>query len=178
MEFLTTKLEGLKLVKLTKNTDLRGFFSRLFCNKEFAKENLNFSIDQINYSFNRLKGTLRGLHFQKAPYEEKKIIFCVRGKAFDVVVDIRKGSKTFGKYETFLLSEETDEIILIPKGMAHGFQTLEDNTDLLYFMNGIYNKESASGVTWNDNKLKIPWPLENKIISEKDKNLKSLKELV
>ncbi len=178
MKLLSTKLEGLKFIKFDKNSDLRGYFSRLFCLKELAMNNLTFTIDQINYSSNLSKGTLRGLHFQKAPFQEKKIIFCVKGSVFDVIVDIRKDSKTFGKYETFSLSEGTDEVIFIPKGMAHGFQTLENNTDLLYFMDGIYNKESESGVIWNDDELKIPWPVKNKIISEKDKNLNFLKDLV
>ena len=123
----------------------------------------------MNHSFNNLKGTIRGMHFQKEPHQEKKLVRCIKGSVFDVIIDLRKESETFLKYISIELSEKNKTMILIPENFAHGFQTLEDNTELLYHHTEFYNKEFEDGLLYNDPQLKITWPLPVTVISEKDK---------
>jgi len=170
MKFKETKIKGLYVIELDLISDKRGFFARNFCRDEFLKEGINFNIVQSNISFNKTKGTLRGMHFQNEPKAEDKIIQCLRGAIYDVAVDLRKDSPTYGQWVGEELTEENKHMFLAPKGLAHGFQTLADNTLLQYFISEFYYPEYASGVSWDDPLLKISWPIKNPILSEKDKN--------
>tara|TARA_Y100001935_G_C17311322_1_gene516528 strand:+ start:4848 stop:5381 length:534 start_codon:yes stop_codon:yes gene_type:complete len=154
--------------------DSRGFFRENFNYRDLKKINLEFNSVQDNYSFSQKKGTIRGLHFQNAPYEQAKIVYVTSGEIFDIFVDIRKGSKNYGKYYSIILNESTG-FVIIPKGFAHGFCTLKDETKVLYKVDNYYNLESESGIIWNDSFLNIDWPKldEPFLISEKDKRLKS-----
>ena len=156
-----------------KYFDDRGFFTENFNYNELKEAGIDFKSVQDNLSFSKLRGTIRGLHFQKPPYEQAKIIYVLTGEIFDVFVDIRSDSKTFGSYFSVKLNN-TNGFLYIPKGFAHGFCTLVDNTNVLYKVDNYYNKNTESGIIWNDEKLNIDWPIDNKFIhlSEKDKNLK------
>lgn len=171
MQFHQVELEGAYIIKLNKKRDNRGYFARNFCVRTFEENGIDFKISQCNYSYNIKKGTLRGLHYQTPPYEEGKIVACVQGRIYDVIVDIRKKSKTYGKWFAKELSSETLEMIYIPTGFAHGFVTLEDNTFILYYMSQEYNSEYAHGIRWNDKTLKIKWPIQKPIISKRDASL-------
>ncbi len=169
-----TNLEPVKIINRTLMEDNRGFFDRLFCNKELKKILKNKPIKQINHSFTKKKGTLRGLHYQKNPYKEAKIITCLKGKVFDVAVDIRKDSKTYLKKTVNELSDQNNKSIYIPEGFAHGFQAMKDNCILVYFHTEFYNIKSSGYVNPLDPKLDINWPLAISIISDIDKNTKYL----
>ena len=169
-------ISGCYLLNLTKNIDQRGyFFNILSKNLFFNKYPLN-SIKQINISENKKKGTLRGLHFQSAPYSEKKIVICLKGKIFDVVLDLRKYSKTFGQHISFELSDKKNQMLFIPKNCAHGYQTLVDNSLVLYLHSQDYKKKHDSSINPFDKNLNIKWPIKNKIISNRDKNAKYFKD--
>ena len=158
-----------KKIKLKKNKDNRGFFLKLFCKESLSSRFNNLDIKQINYSFNKKRGTIRGLHYQRSPYSEQKILYCLKGKIFDVLVDVRKSSKNYLKYKKFILDEKKDEFLIIPKGFAHGFQTLTNNCVILYFHSGLYKKNYESGINPMDDIIKIKWPIKKIIISKKDK---------
>ena len=170
MIFHKTKIEGLYIIESELKIDERGYFARIFCKEEFAKIGLNFEIVQVNRSLNLKKGTLRGMHFQKPPKAEDKIVQCLKGAIYDVAIDLRKDSPTYGEWLAEELNEESKKMFLIPKGCAHGFQTLTDNCELLYFMSEFFSPENASGVRWDDPFFNIPWPIKNPILSEGDKN--------
>jgi dTDP-4-dehydrorhamnose 3,5-epimerase len=172
MIFKDTKLEGAYLIIPEKNQDKRGFFARTFCKEEFKKKGIDFDISQCSISFNKKKGTLRGMHYQKTPYEEAKLVSCSQGRIYDVIIDMRKGSKTYCKWYAVELSADNYKLLYIPKGFAHGFQALEDNSVVLYHICGFYRPGSAKGIRWDDAKFNISWPLEDKIISKKDKLFK------
>jgi len=163
-------MNGLYIIEPELKTDERGYFARIFCKKEFTKIGFNFEIVQINRALNKKKGTIRGLHFQTPPKAEDKIISCVKGAIYDVAIDLRKDFPTFGQWVAEKLTEDNKKMFLIPKGFAHGFQTLTDNTEILYFMSEFYSPEYESGVRWNDPFFNIKWPIKNPILSEKDKN--------
>ena len=152
--------------------DNRGFFTENFNYNELKKIGIDFKSVQDNLSFSKLKGTIRGLHFQKPPYEQSKIIYVLAGEILDVFVDIRENSKTFGNYFSIRLNSENG-FLYIPKGFAHGFCTLTDDTSVLYKVDNYYNKDAESGIIWNDKKLNIDWSIDTKLIhlSDKDKNL-------
>jgi dTDP-4-dehydrorhamnose 3,5-epimerase len=168
MKVTDTPLAGLKIIEPDKFDDNRGYFLKSFEKKAFAEQGIDFEITQVNHSFNLLKGTLRGMHFQVEPFAQAKLIFCTKGKIFDVVVDIRKDSVTFGKWFGLELSEENKQILYIPKGFAHGYQALVDNTEALYYLEGEYSKEHESGLKWNDPLIGISWPIEPTVIADKD----------
>lgn len=168
MIFKETKLKGAFIIEPERLEDERGFFARTFCQKEFKKYGLNFSIVQCNISFNKKKGTLRGMHYQVAPHEEAKIVSCIRGAIYDVIIDLRKDSPTYCKWFAVKLTVENYKMFYIPKGFAHGFQTLEDDTMVFYQMSEFYHPECAQGARWNDPAFGIEWPVSVKIISEKD----------
>ena len=168
MRFLETKLKDLFIIEFEKSEDERGSFYRIWDKKIFQENGLNDNLVQISISFNKKKGTLRGMHFQKKPFEEAKIVRCTKGKIFDVVIDLRPESKTFMNWASFELDSNESKILYIPEGFAHGFQTLEDNTELVYQISNWYSPEHASGLRWNDNKFQINWPIQNPIISKKD----------
>ena len=170
MKVLDTPLIDLKIIEPDKFADNRGYFLKSFEKKAFAEQGIDIEISQANHSFNLLKGTLRGMHFQVEPFAEAKLVLCVKGKIFDVAIDLRKSSATYGKWYSLELSEESKQVLYIPKGFAHGFQTLADNTEVLYFMSGEYSKEHEAGVTWNDPFFDISWPMEPTTIADKDKN--------
>lgn len=170
MIFNKTKIKGLYVIEPELKFDERGDFARVFCKKELAKEGLTFNIVQINQSLTNKKGTIRGMHFQKEPKAEGKIVQCLKGAIYDVVVDLRKNSLTYSQWVAEELTEDNKKMFFIPKGFAHGFQALADNCKVQYFMLEFYSPEYASGVRWNDPFLNINWPIKNPILSEKDKN--------
>ena len=168
MKFLETKLKDVIIIEPEISEDERGSFYRIWDKKIFQENGLNDNLVQISISFNKKKGTLRGMHFQKKPFEEAKIVRCTKGKIFDVVIDLRPESKTFMSWASFELDSNESKILYIPEGFAHGFQTLEDNTELVYQISNWYSPEHASGLRWDDNKFQINWPIQNPIISKKD----------
>jgi dTDP-4-dehydrorhamnose 3,5-epimerase len=170
MIFKKTKIKGLYIIEPEFKIDERGYFARIFCKNEFKKIGFDFNIVQINRSLTKKKGTIRGLHFQKPPKSEDKIVVCLKGKIFDVALDLRKNLPTFAKWVGVELSEENKKIFLIPKGFAHGFQTLTDNCEILYFVSEFYSPKYESGIRWDDPFFNIKWPIKNPILSEKDKN--------
>lgn len=170
MKFKETKIKGLYIIEPELNIDKRGYFTRIFCRNKFKKNGINFKIVQVNRSLTKKKGTIRGLHFQKKPRAEDKIICCIKGAIYDVAVDLRKKSPTYSQWVAVELSEDNKKMFLIPKGFAHGFQTLTDNCEVLYFMSEYYSPKYGSGIRWNDSLFNIKWPTKNPILSEKDKN--------
>lgn len=177
MLFHKTSIEGLYLLEPELKLDERGFFGRFFCKQEFARAGVPFEIAQINRSFTKVRGMLRGLHYQKEPKWEAKVVGCLRGAIYNVAVDLREGSPTFGAWEAFELTEENKKMLYTPKGFANGFQAITDNCELLYFMSEFYSPEHASGLRYNDPKLGIAWPIAEPVLSEKDKNLPFLETL-
>lgn len=165
-----TNIEGVKVIVSTPFQDNRGFLERVFCQKELEAIRPKIIIEQINHTLTKQKGAVRGMHFQNPPHCEMKIIRCIRGKVFDVAVDLRKGSKTFLKWHAEILSQENMRSIVIPEGFAHGFQTLEDDCELLYLHSASYCKESEGALNYADPRLDISWPLELTDISERDTN--------
>jgi dTDP-4-dehydrorhamnose 3,5-epimerase len=170
MIFTELPLKGAYSINLSKREDERGFFARFFCEKEFQEMGLNTQWVQMNNSLSKLKGTIRGLHFQYPPNAEVKLIRCFRGAIWDVIVDIRKKSDTYGKWYGIELNEENRTMIYVPKGFAHGFISLTDNSEILYMVSSEYSKESEGTLKWNDPFHGIEWPIDPVIISEKDQN--------
>lgn len=168
MIFIETKLKGAFIIEPERLEDERGFFARTFCQKEFEERGLNPKVAQCNISFNKQKGTLRGLHYQVAPYEEAKLVHCTKGAIYDVIVDMRPCSLTFKQWLAVDLTAENGRILYIPEGFAHGFQTLEADTEVFYQMSEFYHPQYARGVRWNDPVFRIEWRIETPIISTKD----------
>jgi dTDP-4-dehydrorhamnose 3,5-epimerase len=171
MIFRETPLPGAWLLEPERIEDERGFFARTFCRDEFAKRGLDPTVAQCSLSYNDRKGTLRGLHFQIAPHEEVKLVRVTHGAIWDVIVDLRPHSPTFKQHFSVVLLEEEGNQLYIPKGMAHGFQTLENSTEVFYQISGPYAPESARGYRWDDPAFAIPWPEAVTVISEKDRQL-------
>ena len=167
MDLIKTDIKDCYLVKLNKFEDERGFFVRAFCKNIFKKKKILNKIKQINFSFSKKKGTIRGLHLQKKPFEEMKIIFCLRGSIYDVVADLRKASKSYTKHIGVKISSQDRIGIIVPKGCAHGFQTLEKNTEIIYFTSEFYNKSKETGIKYSDPILNIKWPLKLSSISKR-----------
>ena len=174
MIFKQLPLQGAWRIDLEKNEDSRGFFARLFCADEFKAHGLSAQWVQCNMSLSAKAGTVRGMHFQRPPVAENKTLRCLRGGVYDVIVDLRAGSPSFGKWASLELSAENRAMVYIPKGFAHGFQTLEDNTELLYFHSERYSKAHEGGVRFDDPDLAIPWPLIPTDISDRDQSHPSL----
>jgi dTDP-4-dehydrorhamnose 3,5-epimerase len=170
MNLIETNLSGLYIIEPTPFKDLRGVFARTYCKSEFQSIGFEKEFIQFNHSFNKLSGTLRGLHFQRPPYAETKYVRCVEGSIFDVAVDIRKGSSTYLQYFGIELSAQNMLGLLIPEGFAHGFQTLEDNTSVIYHATNYYNPNFEGGLFYNDNLINIAWKLPVVNLSEKDKS--------
>lgn len=166
------KIQGAYLIKLENKTDARGSFTRIYCKNNFKKLGLESKILQINVSTNLKKGTARGFHYQTKKFSEVKRVMVLQGKIFDVIIDTRKNSKTFGKKCTIVLSDKKKEILFIPQGVAHAFQSLENNTKIIYINNNVYNKKSEKGFNINSKNLKISWPIKNTYLSKKDSLLK------
>jgi dTDP-4-dehydrorhamnose 3,5-epimerase len=168
MKFTPTTLADAVTVELERREDERGFFARTFCAEEFARAGLATSFPQANHSRNRAKGTLRGMHFQRPPAGEAKLVRVVRGAIHDVIVDIRRESPTFGQWQGFDLDAEEGRMLYVPAGFAHGFQTLADETDVTYMVSHPYAPGAEGGLRWDDPLLGIRWPLPVASISEKD----------
>jgi dTDP-4-dehydrorhamnose 3,5-epimerase len=168
MKFIKTPLKGAFIIELEPFRDERGFFARTFCKREFAAIGHSKEFVQFNHSMTFKKGTLRGMHYQVPPNTEIKLIRCISGRVYDVIIDLRKNSPTFLQYYGVILSAENLKMIYVPEGFAHGFQTLEDNTQLIYHHTAYYTPSDERGLNYNDTILDIKWPLEPKNMSEKD----------
>ncbi len=170
MIYKETNLKGSFLIEIEPKEDERGFFARSFCREEFKNKGIDFKIVQSNISYNKKAGTLRGMHYQIVPYEESKIVSCVKGRIYDVIIDLREDSATYCKWTAIELNADNFLSIYIPEGFAHGFQTLEDDTVVSYQMSEYFHTGSSQGVRWNDPAFKVNWPMVNKrIISAKDR---------
>lgn len=163
-----TKISDIKVIKSEPFSDERGFFNRIFCQQELHAIRQNMIIEQINHSMTTLKGTVRGMHFQYPPHAELKIVRCVKGSIFDVAVDLRKNSPTFLKWHGETLSADNMKALVIPEGFAHGFQSLEDNVEMMYLHTKSYCKEAEGTLRYDDPILDIEWPLQVFYVSEKD----------
>ena len=170
MIFSETKLPGAFIIEVQRLEDERGFFGRSFCRREFEEHGLNPFVAQCNISFNRDAGTLRGMHYQAAPHAEEKLVRCTRGALYDVIIDLRPESPTFKRWISLELTEDNGRMIYIPKGFAHGFQTLVDKTEIFYQMSTFYHPDSSRGVRWNDPAFGIQWPETDRVIlSDRDR---------
>jgi len=170
MKFVETPLAGAYTVELEPFLDERGLFARTFCQKEFARIGFDKQIVQINQSITTQKGTIRGMHYQHPPVCEIKIVRCIRGAVFDVMVDLRAGSSTFLQWYGMELSKDNMRLLYIPEGFGHGFQALTDNAELIYFVSTFYSPVHERGLKYDDPALSIDWPLPTSIISAKDKS--------
>jgi dTDP-4-dehydrorhamnose 3,5-epimerase len=171
MIFTETRLKGAFIIQLETREDERGFFSRTFCRKEFTEHGLNANVVQCNLSYNRKKGTLRGMHYQLAPHAEAKLVTCISGAIYDVIIDLRSDSSTYCEwFATELSGHGSRSMLYVPERFAHGFQTLEDDTEIFYQISEFYHSDSARGVRWNDPAFSIVWPEDQRIISEKDRS--------
>jgi dTDP-4-dehydrorhamnose 3,5-epimerase len=169
MFFSPAPLDGVFVIEMQKFEDERGYFARSWCSKEFAEHHLEANLVQCSVSFNRTAGTLRGMHFQIPPHGETKLVRCTRGALFDVALDLRPHSPTFLKWFGVELTVDNGKMLYIPKGFAHGFQTLADETDVLYQMADFYIPDAARGVRWNDPLFGIKWPRTTTVISQRDR---------
>jgi dTDP-4-dehydrorhamnose 3,5-epimerase len=169
MEFHETKLKGVFEICIEPRFDERGFFARTWCRREFENHGLDPRLVQCNVSFNPRRGTLRGLHYQSAPCEESKIVRCTRGAIYDVVLDLRPESPTFKAWIAVILTAENRNMVYVPEGCAHGFLTLEDESEIFYQMSEFYDPASARGVRWDDPAFRITWPEQITLISDRDR---------
>ncbi len=176
MEIIQTGIAGLVEIVPKVYHDNRGWFFEFYKETQFKQNGITYNFTQENASFSR-KGVVRGLHFQHAPWQQAKLVTVLQGKVMDVVVDLRKGSPTFGKSFSCILDSERHNLLMVPDGFAHGFAALEDST-FFYKSSDVYNREAEGGIRWNDPALKIQWPFENPVLSEKDQSLPTLNELL
>lgn len=176
MEIIETSLKDAFLIKPQVFQDERGFFLESYSKKFLEEKGLKADFVQDNHSYSAKKGTLRGLHFQLPPSEQAKLIRVIRGSIYDVVIDLRKNSPTYLKSENFGLSASNFHMLFVPRGFAHGFMALEDNTEIIYKVDNYYSQEHDSGIVWNDPDLDISWPMKNPIHSEKDAKLQFFKD--
>jgi dTDP-4-dehydrorhamnose 3,5-epimerase len=170
MIFTETPLKGAYLIDMEKRGDERGFFARAFCVQEFADHGLSSQIVQANNSLSARKGTLRGMHYQLAPKAETKVVRCLRGALHDILLDLRPDSPTFGQSFGAELTADNRRMMYVPKGFAHGFITLADDTEAFYLVDEFYAPQAERGVRWNDPRFAIPWPAQPTVISDKDRN--------
>ena len=168
MKFSKTSLADAMVIDMQRNEDSRGFFARTFCAREFAEAGLVTEYVQANHSYNRAKGTVRGMHFQNPPHGEVKLVRCVKGAILDIIIDLRPGSPSWRKWEAFELTEENGRTLYVPVGFAHGFQTLADETHVTYSVSHPYTPGVEGGVRWDDPAFGITWPLPVSVISDKD----------
>ncbi len=170
MRFLPTNLEGTMLLEMEPLRDQRGFFARTFCEREFVQHGLETRFVQHSVSRTSLKASIRGMHFQKGAAAEVKVVSCKRGAILDVIIDLRQNSSTFGRWQGFELTAEAHNSLYIPKGFAHGFQTLTDDVEVNYLISTFYVPEAAAGYRYNDPAFRIEWPLLVSVISDKDRS--------
>ena len=175
MRFIPIHLAGAYLIEPEFISDERGFFARTYCRDEFADKGLNPNLVQCNISYNKVRGTLRGMHYQKVPHGEAKLVRCTQGSVYDVIIDLRNDSKTFTQWFGVELTFENRKALYVPEGFAHGFITLRDDTEVLYQMSEFFHAECAAGVRWNDPVFAITWPIDVKVISERDQNYQDFK---
>jgi dTDP-4-dehydrorhamnose 3,5-epimerase len=169
MLFTKTDLTGAWLIEAAPNRDPRGWFARTFCEREFADHGLETRFVQHSTSQSVSKGTLRGMHFQRAPHAEVKLVRCLKGAIYDVIIDLNPGSPSYRQWRGFELSADNQRQLYVPKGFAHGFQTLQDNVEVAYLISESFAPEAASGVRWDDPAFAIGWPLPVSVMSDKDK---------
>ncbi|HKW94439.1 MAG TPA: dTDP-4-dehydrorhamnose 3,5-epimerase [Methylomirabilota bacterium] len=169
MIFAETPIPGVWIIEPERLADERGFFARSWCEREWASRGLNPRIVQCNISFNKRRGTLRGMHYQAPPFEEAKLVRCIRGAIHDVVIDLRPESTTFKRHAAVRLDAESRRMLYVPEGVAHGFQTLEDETEIFYQMSEFYAPDHARGVRWDDPAFGIQWPPDDRTISARDR---------
>jgi dTDP-4-dehydrorhamnose 3,5-epimerase len=170
MIFTPTLLAGAFVIEPELNPDRRGFFARTYCRTEFSAHHIELEVVQSSIAFNAKRGTLRGLHYQSPPFEEAKLVYCPKGGIFDVIVDLRPGSPTRYQWAGFELNESNHRMLFAPAGVAHGYQTLEDDTTVFYQISEAYHPECARGLRWNDPAIGIIWPpIENRVISVRDR---------
>jgi dTDP-4-dehydrorhamnose 3,5-epimerase len=174
--FRETKLPGAFVIDLQKHEDERGFFARCWCRKEFEAHGLNPRTVQCNVSFNKVKGTLRGMHYQVPPCAEAKLVRCTRGAIYDVIIDLRCESATYKQHVSEVLSSNNHKALFIPEGFAHGFQTLEGNSEVFYQMSELYSPEHQRGLRYNDPAFGITWPIDPTVISDRDRNYEDFRE--
>lgn len=171
MIFTETKLKGAFIIEIEPREDERGFFARSWCEDEFQQHGLNTRLVQCNISYNKKRGTLRGMHYQIAPFAETKLVRCTMGAIFDVIVDLRRDSPTYMQWISVELTAENRRALYVPDEFAHGFQTLTDNTEVFYQMSEFYHAECSRGIRWDDPAIGIAWPLQDQVIlSGKDKS--------
>jgi dTDP-4-dehydrorhamnose 3,5-epimerase len=170
MIFSETGIKGLFVIEIDKKEDFRGFFARSWCAKEMKEHGLNPNAAQANISFNLKRGTFRGIHFQKKPFQESKLIRCTKGVVYDIAVDLRKDSPTFKKWLGFELSAKNYRMLYIPENFGHGFITLKNNSEVSYLVSQFYHPESEAGFRWNDAQFDIQLPIEVSCILDRDKN--------
>jgi dTDP-4-dehydrorhamnose 3,5-epimerase len=170
MIFIETLLSGAFVIDPEPQEDARGLFARTWCQRELEASGLDTRMAQCSTSFNKRKGTLRGLHYQVAPAAETKIVRCTRGSLYDVVVDLRPSSPTFLGHVGIVLTADNRKMVYVPSGCAHGFQTLEDDTEIFYQISEFWAPEHARGVRWDDPLLAIAWPQDQRTIIERDRN--------
>jgi dTDP-4-dehydrorhamnose 3,5-epimerase len=170
MIFAQTPLSGAYLIDIKRIEDERGFFARGFCQNEFTEHGLNPAVAQVNVAFNHRRGTVRGMHFQRAPWAEAKLVRCTRGAIFDVIVDLRPGSATRGRWFGVELTQDNRRMLYVPEDFAHGYQTLADDTEIYYQTSRVYAPQFAAGVRFDDPALAIAWPLPASVVSEQDRN--------
>lgn len=175
MLFRKTKLPGVFEIHIESKPDERGFFARTWCQKEFESQGLNSKLVQCNLSFNKRRGTLRGMHYQAAPYAEAKLVRCSKGAIYDVVLDLRPDSPTFKDWIAVVLTADKRNMVYVPERCAHGFLTVEDESEVTYQMSEFHNAESARGVRWNDPAFNIVWPEKVQVISERDRTYPDFK---
>ena len=169
MIFTETKLKGAFVIDLQRLEDQRGFFARAWCQKDFEEHGLNPRLAQVNLAFNKKTATVRGMHFQHAPHQECKLVRCSRGAIYDVIVDLRRNSPTYKQWIGVELRPDNYRMLFVPEDFAHGYQTLEDNTEVIYQVSQFYAPKSEGGVRYNDSAFGIKWPLEVTVMSDKDK---------
>jgi dTDP-4-dehydrorhamnose 3,5-epimerase len=175
MRFAQTAIDGVLELSIDWNDDERGSFGRLFCRREFEQAGLTSQFVQYSLSRNTRRGTVRGFHLQRAPSQETKLVQCTSGRIFDVALDLRRGSSTFGRYHAVELSADGNKMLYIPEGCAHAYQCLADDTRVIYYISNYYAPDNALGVRWSDPAINVPWPLPNDaIVSERDSNLPTL----
>lgn len=170
MIFTELELKGAFLIDIERLEDERGFFGRIWCKEEFREHGLNTSLVQANVSYNKFKATLRGMHFQKKPFQESKLVRCTKGSIYDVIIDIRPESNTFKQWIGVELNDVNRRMLYVPEGFAHGFMTLQDETEIYYMITEYYTKKAESGIKWDDPEINIEWPLDPLIVSDKDSN--------
>lgn len=170
MKFNNTNIDQLYTVDINRLEDERGFFGRAFCSQEFDKMKLESSVCQANISYNKVAGTLRGMHYQKSPFQETKFIRCISGSIYDVVIDLRKDSPTYCQSFGVELNDKNRTALFVPKDFAHGFVTLQDDTEVIYMVSQSYVPNAEEGIRWNDPLFSLDWPIDPVVVSTKDNN--------